>query len=84
MLAEELDARAMGVEDGEASAVIGVGRVGLLAEGGHFVAGAKLQGLDLLADERAQDIATLRALHVEMDRAVATAYGWVPVERSST
>lgn len=28
------------------------------------------------ADERAADIAVLRALHVEMDRAVAVAYGW--------
>ena len=27
-------------------------------------------------DERARDIARLRELHVEMDRAVAAAYGW--------
>ena len=27
-------------------------------------------------DERATDIARLRELHVEMDRAVAAAYGW--------
>jgi len=27
-------------------------------------------------DERGEDIATLRTLHVEMDRAVAAAYGW--------
>ena len=32
------------------------------------------------ANERSADIATLRALHAEMDRAVLAAYGWEDVK----
>jgi hypothetical protein len=31
-------------------------------------------------DEVSHDIATLRAMHVEMDYAVATAYGWTDLD----
>jgi hypothetical protein len=32
------------------------------------------------ADESSSDMATLRALHVEMDRSVADAYGWTDLD----
>ena len=42
-------------------------------KGGHRAALRRAPGD---ANERSADIATLRALHAEMDRAVLDAYGW--------